>query len=161
MDRDQRARSEVIGRQVGEDVWARVRAVDVENTAWFRGVLDRHGWPRRSEVGRDASIAAWLLAQHADHDVEFQRRCLSLLEAAVEEGEADPSHLAYLTDRVWLADGRPQLYGTQFWYGPEGDGDLQPQPIEDVGGVDDRRRCLGLGTLAEYERQLYRRDLDA
>ncbi|SCL28871.1 hypothetical protein GA0074692_2621 [Micromonospora pallida] len=149
MDRDQRARSEVAGPATG-DVWARVREVDTDNTAWFRTVLDRCGWPRRSEVGADASTAAWLLAQHADLDPEFQRRCLSLLEQAVRDGEAQPSHLAYLTDRVRRAEDRPQLYGTQFWGGPDGRGPLQPQPIEDPERLDERRRSVGLGPFAEY-----------
>ncbi|MFF3855748.1 hypothetical protein [Micromonospora sp. NPDC002575] len=27
--------------------------------------------------------------------------------------------MAYLTDRVRRAEGKPQLYGTQFWHGPD------------------------------------------
>lgn len=150
MDRDQRARSDVVGRAPGDDAWARVQDVDTDNTAWFIKVLEQHGWPRRSEVGRDASTAAWLLAQHADLNPEFQRRCLSLLEQAVRDGEAQPSHVAYLTDRVCRAEDRPQLYGTQFWYGLDGKGPLQPQPIEDPERLDERRRSVGLGPFADY-----------
>ncbi|MEQ4304715.1 DUF6624 domain-containing protein [Plantactinospora sp. B6F1] len=161
MDSDQRARAEATGREVDPEVRARIEAVDVDNTAWLAALLDRHGWPRRSEVGEEASVAAWLLAQHADLDPGFQRRCLSLLAEAVRAGEAEPAHLAYLTDRTRLAEGRPQLYGTQFWYGPDGEGDLQPRPIEDPAGVDARRRDVGLEPLAEYARQLRSRDLSA
>ncbi|MFD0969178.1 DUF6624 domain-containing protein [Plantactinospora endophytica] len=154
MDRDQQARAEAVGRRVDGDVWARIQAIDVENTAWFAALLDRHGWPRRSEVGEEASGAAWLLAQHADLDRQFQRRCLALLTEAVRAGEAEPAHLAYLTDRVRLAEGRSQWYGTQFWYGPDGDGELQPWSIEDPAGVDDRRRSVGLEPLADHARRL-------
>ncbi|WP_428963018.1 DUF6624 domain-containing protein [Micromonospora fluostatini] len=150
MDRDQRVRSEVTGRNPGDDVWARVEDVDADNTAWFAGVLDQEGWPRLSEVGPDASAAAWLIAQHADRDPEFQRRCLGLLEQAVRDGEAQASHWAYLTDRVRRAEGRPQVYGTQLWYGLDGGGPLQPQPIEDPDRLDERRRSVGLGPFADY-----------
>ena len=65
-------------------------------------------------VGGDGEHAAWLLAQHADSDPEFQRICLDLVTQAVACGEALPTELAYLTDRVLLAEGKPQEYGTQF-----------------------------------------------
>ena len=67
-----------------------------------------------------AADAAWLMAQHAIHDPEFQRECLGLLEAAVWQGEASPRNLAYLTDRVLVHEGRPQRYGTQFMHGHDG-----------------------------------------
>lgn len=158
MDRDQIARSEAARRATGDDLWALVREVDLDNTAWLSQIIDWQGWPRRSDVGEDAATAAWLLAQHADHDPDFQRRCLRLLARAVDGGEAEPPHLAYLTDRVWRAEGRPQRYGTQFWYGPDGNGPLQPQPIEDLPHLDERRRSVGLGPFAEHASQLRQQD---
>ncbi|WP_434740571.1 DUF6624 domain-containing protein [Micromonospora sp. SH-82] len=156
MDRDQRVRSEATGREPSEECWTRVGEVDADNTAWLGRVLDAYGWPRRSEVGPDAATGAWLIAQHSDP--EFQRRCLSLLEQAVREGEAQPSHLAYLTDRVRRGEGRPQLYGTQFWYGPDGRGPLGPQPIEDPDHLDERRHAVGLGPFADYLILMHQRD---
>ncbi|MEV4629156.1 DUF6624 domain-containing protein [Micromonospora sp. NPDC049523] len=150
VDRDQQARSELPKRPVDHADWARVEAVDAENTAWLKGILDRHGWPRRSDVGDEAAVAAWLLAQHADRDPAFQRECLALLEQAVSDGEASPGHLAYLTDRVLRAEGKPQLYGTQFWYLPENLDEPTPQPIEDLAGLDERRRKVGFGPFADH-----------
>ncbi|WP_327037675.1 DUF6624 domain-containing protein [Micromonospora maris] len=158
MDRDQQARSPIPRRALDDTFWAWAREVDADNTAWLRQVIDRYGWPRRSDVGPEAATAAWLLTQHADHDPDFQRRCLALLGQAVRDGEAKPAHLAYLTDRVLRAEGRPQRYGTQFWYGPDGTGPLQPQPIEDPEHVDERRHSLGLDTLAEYAARLRQRE---
>ncbi|MFD6756947.1 DUF6624 domain-containing protein [Micromonospora gifhornensis] len=158
MDRDQQARSGVPGRALDDAFWAWACQVDVDNTAWLKQVINRYGWPRRSDVGPEAATAAWLLAQHADHDPDFQRRCLALLDEAVRDGEAKPRHLAYLTDRVLRAEGRPQRYGTQFWYGPDNAGPLQPQPIEDPEQVDDRRHSVGLDTLAEYTERLRQRE---
>ena len=71
------------------------------------------GWPGRSLVGEEAAHAAWLLAQHADRHPALQEQWLSLLEAAVAQGEASPIDLAHLTDRVLLARGELQVYGTQ------------------------------------------------
>src|SRR5579859_1788714 len=105
MDKDQAARH-------ARDMVA-VAAADADNLPWLKQLVAEHGWPGASMVGTDGAHAAWLLAQHADRDPAFQRECLGLLAAAVQAGEATRSELAYLTDRVLLAEGQPQEYGTQ------------------------------------------------
>jgi hypothetical protein len=114
MERDQQART----RQPPDP--EEMAAVDADNTAWLAGVIDRRGWPLRSRVGDRAATAAWLLAQHAEAQLDLQRQCLQLLTDAADRGEADPGNLAYLTDRVLCAEGQPQRYGTQFWTGSDG-----------------------------------------
>ena len=90
--------------------------------------------------------AARLLVQHADMDRKFQHRCLDLM-AALPKDEVSQSNIAYLTDRVLLAEGKNQMYGTQL---KDVDGKLKPFPIEDEANVD-RRRCeVGLPPLAKY-----------
>jgi hypothetical protein len=113
----------------------------------MKTIVAEQGWPGRSLVGEDGAAAAWLLVQHADLDVDFQERCLTLMEAAVEAGEARPSHWAYLVDRVRVNRKQLQVYGTQFI--DRGQGPM-PQAIEDQAHVDERRKSVGLGTLAEY-----------
>src|SRR5580693_5258766 len=116
---DDGLRAELL-RRVEKDQVARqaldadgMREADGENLPWLKGVVAAHGWPGVSLVGADGAHAAWLLAQHADADPAFQRRCLDLLATAVEAGEGSERELAYLTDRVLLHEGRPQVYGTQ------------------------------------------------
>jgi hypothetical protein len=109
---------------------------------------DYETWPGRRLVGDDGSRAAWLVAQHAIEDVGLQRRSLEALEVAVARGDADPVHLAYLTDRVRMADGLDQLYGSQFVL--DRDGELVPWPVDDPERVERRRRKLGLPPFAEH-----------
>ena len=111
---------------------------------------DYEAWPGRTLVGADGEHAAWLLAQLADPDL--QRRALEHLEAAVDCGDADPLHFACLLDRVRMAEGRPQVFGSQFV--SAGDGAVTPWPIEDPFGVDDRRREVGLEPLAVQARRM-------
>jgi hypothetical protein len=122
-------------------------AADSENLPWLRQVIAGAGWPGKSLVGEDGAHAAWLLAQHADSDPAFQRRCLDLLAAAVERGEAVIVQQAYLTDRVLLHEGKPQEYGTQ---AIARDGRFEPRKLRDPDHVDQRRAGVGLGSLAEY-----------
>jgi hypothetical protein len=131
----------------------RLREIDARNTEWMKGVISRHGWPSAGAVGENGAVNAWMLVQHADHDVAFQERCLELLRAAVAAGEADGRSLAYLEDRVAMHRGRPQRYGTQFRAARDGDG-YEPYPLEDEARVDELRASVGLGSLSEYARQI-------
>jgi hypothetical protein len=85
--------------------------IDVSNTDRLREIVRRHGWPGLSHVGEAGAEAAWLIAQHADRQLDFQREVLPLLTAAAANGEAKARHAAYLTDRICMAEGRPQVTG--------------------------------------------------
>jgi hypothetical protein len=124
-----------------------MEAVHRRNAARLAEIIDEFGWPGSSLVGKDGAEAAWLVAQHAIGEPAFQRRCLALLQAALEAGEAPPYQAAYLEDRIRVFEGRKQLYGTQIDYGP--DGAPCPYPIEDLDSVDERRRDVGLEPLAD------------
>jgi hypothetical protein len=119
-------------------------------------ILDDHeSWPGFRRVGRDGEESAWWIAQVAIDDVELQRRCLEMLEIAVACGDAEPAHFALLLDRVRMADGRGQLYGSQFVVGPAGT--LVPWPIDDAEHVDARRARVGLEPFAEHAAEMARR----
>ncbi|MFB7763502.1 DUF6624 domain-containing protein [Streptomyces xiamenensis] len=125
------------------EITKEMRAIDTDNTAALRRIVDAHGWPGHALVGEDGAQAAYLIAQHSP-DPAFQRRARDLLAQAVESGDARPSQLAYLTDRCLVAQGEMQLYGTQF-YDPHDGAGWRPRPIADVAGLDARRAAVGLG----------------
>ncbi len=158
----------------------RLLSIDRRNTRCMKRIVARHGWPAQSDVGPKAARAAWLVVHHADHDHMFQRACLGHLRAAVERGEASPRSLAYLTDKVRVAEGRPQVYGTQVFDTRQLDvlyrlsgkelmdamgrihagtsrHPLQPLPIEDEANVDQRRAEVGLPPMRVYIAQINRR----
>jgi hypothetical protein len=114
---------------------------------------DYDAWPGRKLVGDDGERAAWLIAQLGDADL--QRRVLPYLEAAVDCGDAAPSHYACLLDRVLMAEGKPQVFGSQFV--AAGDSDVAPWPIDDPMGVDERRQRFGLEPLASQRRRMQAR----
>lgn len=148
IDLDQEVRERAMQTPGDKALDAEVAAIDKDNIAWLAQYLDAHGWPGYDTVGRSGSLAFFVLAQHADQDRALQERVLSMLGKAVEKGQASPIHLAYLTDRLRLAQDLPQVYGTQFRLE---DGKISPAPIEDPEHVDQRRGALGMSTLAEYQ----------
>ena len=148
---DQATRMKLIeaGAHPAKELRAAVKDADDKNRAWLKGVIERHGWPGKSLVGEDGAHSAWLLVQHADADLPFQKKCLALLAAAVEKGEAAGADLAYLTDRVLVAEDKRQRYGTQL---EQKDGKFVPKPVEEPEALDARRKELGLMPMAEYIR---------
>ena len=135
--------------RTADELFGQMGAVDRENTARMEEILEERGWPGWSLVGEDGSTAAWALVQHADLNPELQEQALAYLMGAVEADDASAGDLAYLIDRVRVANGLTQVYGTQIGPGP--DGDLAPRtPVEDPVNVDARRAEAGLGTLEEY-----------
>jgi hypothetical protein len=125
--------------------------VDVANTDRLREIIAQHGWPGYELVGETGAEHAWLIAQHADKQLDFQRDARRLLAEAVARGDAPARHLAYLTDRICVNEGRPQQYGAQI--GAVEDGRAVPWPIDDEERLDQRRAAIGLEPWAEYARQ--------
>ena len=68
----------------------------------------------------------------------FQRQCLDLMTTAAGQGKASHTDLAYLTDRVLLAEGEPQEYGTQ---ATACDGHYAPRTRPGSRGSGRRSRC--------------------
>ncbi|POX50301.1 hypothetical protein C3489_22820 [Streptomyces sp. Ru71] len=113
-------------------------------------IMEEHGWPTADRVGEEGARAAWLIAQHADRQLEVQRRALELLERAVAEGRAPVRDLAFLKDRVLVNEGREQLYGTQI-AGVADDGSPIPWPCaDDPERVDALRAEAGIEPFAQY-----------
>ena len=148
MKEDQVARFAAMRDQGNPALVEAMEAVDRRTTARMKKIIAEHGFPGKTLVGEDGSHAAWVLVQHADKDLAFQKLCLAKMEPLVASGEVTAANHGYLLDRIAVAEQRPQRYGTQFTSQGE------PSPIEDPANVDARRRAIGLGTMAEYKVQL-------
>jgi hypothetical protein len=137
-------------------VWldARLRldgcAVDADNQAWLRAKLDKIAWFDARTYGADADKTAWLIAYHADNDRPLQTLVLDRTGPLVLKRASDPRDFAELWDKVALATGRPQRYGTQMhcigkvW--------TPMQPLEDPAKLNERRGWVGIAGIAEYSK---------
>ena len=129
--------------------------MDRRHSERMKEIVTEFGWPTIQRFGKEASHMAWLLVQHADHDVEFQALCLKKIYW-LRKGQFDPRNLALLEDRVRVNTGRPTLYGSQFY--TDDNGVYGPRPIEKPEELDNRREVMGLGPFAEYEKEMRRID---
>lgn len=124
-------------------------SIDLRNTKRLQEIIEDIGWPSISKVGDEGAMHAWLLAQHADHNPQFQKRCLALMKDESKD-DVDTQDIAFLEDRIAVGEGRPQLYGTQFY--EDSDGQTKPRPILDPKNIEKRRKEMGLDSFEEYKK---------
>ena len=145
---DQELRFQVFTTNDKPALWKKIEDQDVKTTKMMQEIVSDIGWPTISRVGRKASHAAWLLVQHADKTLPFQIECLRLMQTAAKN-EVKQQNIAFLTDRIAVAQGKKQIYGTQFIPSKNNPKVYVPQPIENIKNVDERRKSMGLNTLLE------------
>lgn len=126
-----------------------------QNAIILDKIINTIGYPTIDKVGKEASEAAWLIIQHSIGYPDFMKRCAEQLQNAVKENQADPIHLAYLTDRIAVFEGNPQLYGTQFDWDEKGN--LSPNLFDDLQMVNQRRQSIGLNSLEEQTEMIRNR----
>jgi len=122
--------------------------MNIANADWLKAELRDHGWFKISTFGADADGAAWLIVQHARHDLTFQQDVLAMLEPLWLSGETKGANFAMLYDQTAHYTGRPGRFGVM------GDctapGVWTPYAQEDKNAVDGWRAKAGMPPLAQY-----------
>jgi len=132
--------------QLGGVYVPRMEAIHINNAARLRELIDQHGWPAEDIAGKDGAEAAWLIAQHAVGEPDFQRQVLRLVTECATAGRIPAWHVAYLEDRIAMYEGRPQRYGSQ-WFDDPRDGRTRPWKLSDPERVNEFRASVGLPKL--------------
>lgn len=135
------------------------KEVLTRNTKKLKGIINNFGWPTISKFGQKAATAAWLITQHSDHDLEFQKQVLQTLKF-LPRNEVLLKNIAYLEDRVLVGANKPQLYGTQFYVDDQGN--YNPRPITEKEKVEERWQMMGLNVgpwpkFADYQKFMIER----
>jgi len=120
-----------------------------KNLAEVKNILNTYGWPKISEIGKDAQNNLWLITQHADHDIRFQEEALKKMKLLLKSHELILENYAFLTDRVLCNLNYLQEYGTQVNWTNHGMASGF-RSIRNEWDVDNRRKKLGLTNLATY-----------
>ncbi|MHA1540762.1 MAG: hypothetical protein ACTSXL_05830 [Alphaproteobacteria bacterium] len=80
-------------KETGEKLWAEIEKEDKKNTAFLKKIIqEKKHFPVEKFVGKKCEQNAWLLVQHADLDLEFQKECLALMK----KDDANIKSIAYL-----------------------------------------------------------------
>ncbi len=135
------------------DVVHSVHAIDVAHCERLKEIVEHIGWPTRDLVGLKATQGAYMVIQHAGHDVEFQNQCLGMMVDLVKQGELPASYVALLTDRIRVFSNQPQLFGTQMTMRRDEHGMMVPTPsvpIEDPEHLDERRALMGMAPHEKF-----------
>jgi hypothetical protein len=155
---DLEARDKLIQeKRLGEGYNEEMEELHNKNAQQLNDIIDTIGYPTIDKVGKEASEAAWLVIQHSIGKPDFMKKCKKLLESSVNENKTDPIYLAYLSDRIAILEGEPQLYGTQFDW--DENNELNPNPVDDLTKVNNRRKSIGLNTIEE-QTEIMRRQME-
>jgi len=127
----------------------RLRVVknDIDAANRLKAIIAARTWPMQPRVGSAAQSAAWLIVQHADRDPALQIETLQMLEKPEHQERFRRDQYALLYDRVQLAIGRDQRFGTQIACE---NGTAKATNLEQPDDVDARRAAQGLGPLQTY-----------
>ena len=85
MQSNARAKGLYVDKAASAQLWKRIGEQDRANQKRVTEMIDKHGWPKTSQVGTQAAMA----------------------------GEASKQNLALLEDRLLIRQGKPQRYGSQ------------------------------------------------
>jgi hypothetical protein len=110
-------------------------ARDRKELARLKTIVASHGWPGARFAGPELSQNAFtVLMRTPEKELEA---LLPALREAQAQNDVPGSQLAQAEDRLRVAKGLPQRYGTQLAGG-------KPVVIEDESGLDIRRKMMGL-----------------
>ncbi|HEX2580133.1 MAG TPA: DUF6624 domain-containing protein [Rhabdochlamydiaceae bacterium] len=144
---DQAARKISDFNTLSEEEKANLSKIQVKHSFRLKEIILTYGWPGIRLVGLEGSKGFWVLVQHQDQDLMFQKQCLTLLKEAVDKQDAEMQNYALLFDRVRKNEKLPQLYGTQFDFR---DGKCYLHPVEDSENLEQRRLEAGLMPFESY-----------
>lgn len=152
LDQEQRQQMRTVSEEFGwespqmDSLWRIQNYSDSVNTIYITELIDKIGYPGRSVVGGEASVA-FMVIQHSN--LEIQEKYLPVLREAADAGEMRWSSLALLIDRIEMRNERPQIYGSQVNRDPE-TGEHFFALIKNPHQIDSIRAEVGLGPLQDY-----------
>lgn len=127
-----------------------MESTDIRLTSKLKQIVAAHGWPTIALVGAKASEAAGLILIHSrDHD--WQAQLLPSLQQLAEQEKIFGDQVATLTDKILVARGKPQRFGTQFKFA---NGKMIIEPVEDPQHLEERRAKYGLPPMSIYRKML-------
>jgi hypothetical protein len=124
-----------------------IKSDDSMNLEKVKKMIQKYGWLGYDEIGNDCNFILFNTIQKAD--LQTQVAYFPIVKAAVKNKKALKVHEVYLQDRIYLNQGRRQIYGSQVLLDPETE-KYFVLPLEEPESVDKRRAEVGLQPMADY-----------
>lgn len=137
---------EKVRKQFQDRAGEYVTMIDRLNTAELKSVLEEYSWGDIVEGESVLFDRLFHVVQHSP-DAAFRAQVLAEIKPYLGQGLIDKSAYALMYDKVELANGRGQLYGTQYKCV---DGQYNIYNLNDADTVDARRAEMGLAPMDEY-----------
>ncbi|PHN07742.1 hypothetical protein CRP01_04925 [Flavilitoribacter nigricans DSM 23189 = NBRC 102662] len=118
-----------------------------DNLEMVISIIEHCGMPTLEEVDSVHMATVWTIFQQAASQ-KYRKKYFKYLKSAAERGDLDPIEVAKLEDRILVADGQPQRYGT-YLIDENSDTPWALYKLEAPEQVDARRAKVGLGPLSE------------
>ena len=128
-------------------IWKLKFLIQQQNQAELEKLVMIKGWPKTSEVGREAFMSAYLVAMHTNDG--SQKKYLPMIKKSCQENELPWLRYALIYDRCCLNDKVPQRYGTHSIYNEQTHTE-ELYILENETKVDYWRKEIGLEPLSEY-----------
>ncbi|GIV28550.1 MAG: hypothetical protein KatS3mg027_2364 [Bacteroidia bacterium] len=135
------------------EIKRKIQQTDSVNYFSLKKILKKVGFPGYSKVGMVGSQNFWILVQHQDKHINFQKKVLKKMKKEVKRNNASPNLYAYLYDRVMVNTGKKQMYGTQMRLNKDSTS-YEPYPLKYPDKVNELRREVGLPPIEEYIKQM-------
>ncbi|QDK46902.1 hypothetical protein DOM22_17945 [Bdellovibrio sp. ZAP7] len=119
--------------------------VHLKHAQHLKTLIDEHGFPTISKVGKDAAIDAMRLILHAISWPEFMRSMEAVTVNLAKTGEVPKDYVARLMDRIRFYEGRKQIYGTNADW--DDNGIMRITDVEDESKLNARRAEMDLPPL--------------
>lgn len=128
--------------------WDIKTELNKQNLLRIEEIIDQYGWPKKSEVGPEASSAAYLILQHCG-DAELMKKYLPILKTLLDQEEAEARHYARMVDRINMFEGKQQIYGTQILRDKETH-KFYLTNVYEPENINKRRLEIGLSPIEDY-----------
>lgn len=129
-----------------------LRQVDLENNDQLLQMLHEVNYLSLLQLGKKYTHMVWLLAQHADFNLDFQMVSLRCFVCKSLEDKQALKYCAYLNDRILINLHLPQRYGTQGYC--VGYHEWRPFNLQDETKVNQFRKRMGLNDYWLYKNRM-------
>ncbi|MCC6371405.1 MAG: hypothetical protein IT236_10405 [Bacteroidia bacterium] len=127
-----------------EKIKQNIYAADSTTFITICKILNNYGYPSKSIADESNSIPFFIIS-HAPYTL--REKYEALFVAAAGKGDLDWSSLAHYIDKLKLAQGKKQVFGTQYYYDKKWK--VIYYPIEDSLNMNARRKQIGLPDFGE------------